>query len=51
MLVSPVIAGLVMSLIGSVLRKRDKNVVRIESFTYGFVFAFGMAAVRFFVAK
>jgi hypothetical protein len=51
LLVSPLIAGFVMSLIGSVLRKRDKNVVRIESFTYGFAFAFGMAAVRFFFAE
>lgn len=50
-LVSPVIAGVAMSLIGSTLRKRDKKVVQIESFGYGFAFAFGMAAVRFFFAK
>jgi hypothetical protein len=51
LLVSPVIAGLVMSLVGSMLRMRDKKVVRIESFGYGFTFAFGMAAVRFFFTK
>lgn len=51
LLVSPVITGFVMSLIGSILRKRDKRVARIESFGYGFVFAFGMAAVRFFFTK
>ena len=51
LLVSPVIAGLAMSLIGSVLRKGDKRVVQSESFGYGFAFAFGMAAVRFFFAK
>lgn len=50
-LVSPVIAGLVMSVIGSMLRKRDKRVVQIESFGCGFAFAFGMAAVRFFFTK
>ncbi len=51
LLVSPVIAGSVMSLIGSILRKRDKKAVQIESFGYGFAFAFGMAAVRFFFTK
>jgi uncharacterized membrane protein YeaQ/YmgE (transglycosylase-associated protein family) len=51
LLVSPVVAGAVMSLIGSTLRKRDKEVVQIESFGYGFVFAFGMAAVRFCFVK
>jgi hypothetical protein len=51
LLISPVIAGVVMSVIGSILRDRDKKVVRIESFGYGFVFAFGMSVVRFFVAK
>ncbi len=39
-----------MSLIGSTLRNRDKRVVQIESFGYGFAFAFGMALVRFFFA-
>jgi len=51
LLVSPAIAGVVMSVIGSILRERDKKVVRIESFGYGFAFAFGMAVVRFFFAK
>jgi hypothetical protein len=50
-LVNPLIAGVVMSLIGSMLRKRDKRVVQIESFGYGFAFAFGMAVLRFFFAK
>jgi len=49
LLVSPLVAGVVMSLIGSALRKRDKKVVQIESFGYGFAFAFGMAVVRFFL--
>jgi len=51
LLVNPVIAGVVMSSIGSMLRKRDKRVVQIESFGYGFAFAFGMALLRFFFAK
>jgi hypothetical protein len=47
-IVSPVLAGLGMSVVGSVQRKRNKKVMQIESFGYGFAFAFGMALVRFF---
>jgi len=51
-IISPVLAGLGMSLIGSIQRKRNKKVMRIESFGYGFAFALGMAVVRFlFVAR
>ena len=48
LVVSPVLAGLGMSLVGSFLRKRSKKGMQIESFWYGFAFAFGMAIVRFF---
>jgi hypothetical protein len=51
LLINPVIAGVVMSLIGFTLRKRDKRVVQIENFGYGFAFAFGMALLRFFFAR
>jgi hypothetical protein len=46
-IISPVLAGLGMSMVGSTLRKRNKKAMRIESFGYGFAFAFGMAVVRF----
>jgi|SRR5215467_2488063 len=49
--ISPVLAGLGMSLVGSTLRRRNKKAMQIESFGYGFAFAFGMAVVRFFFAK
>ena len=49
--ISPVLAGLGMSLVGSTLRKRNKKVMQIESFGYGFAFAFGMAVVRFFFTR
>jgi hypothetical protein len=49
--ISPVLAGLGMSLVGSALRKRNKNAGQIESFGYGFAFAFGMALVRFLFTK
>jgi hypothetical protein len=48
LLVSPIATGLVMSLIGSALRRRGKKVVQVESFGYGFAFALGMALIRFF---
>jgi uncharacterized membrane protein (DUF485 family) len=47
----PAIAGWVMSLIGSILRRHDRTTVRIESFTYGFAFAFGLQLVRFLFVK
>ena len=49
--VSPILAGLGMSLMGSALRKRNKKAMQIESFGYGFAFALGMALVRFFFTR
>ena len=51
LIVSPLITGLMMSATGSFLRKRNKRVTRIESFGYGFAFAFGVALIRFLWAK
>jgi len=48
LLVSPIITGLVMSFIGSTLSRQGKKVTQIESFGYGFAFAFGMALIRYF---
>jgi len=46
LVVSPALAGTALSLVGAILRSRDKTTTRIESFRYGFAFAFGIAAVR-----
>ena len=51
LLASPIITGLVMSLIGSILRRQGRKVVQIESFRCGFAFALGMALIRFFFAR
>lgn len=51
LVVSPILAGLGMAWIGSALRHRNKKPTQLESFTYGFAFALGMAVVRFFLAK
>jgi hypothetical protein len=45
--VTPVLAGLTMSALGWVRRKQGKTLVRLDRFSYGFVFAFAMALVRY----
>lgn len=51
LIASPLITGLMMWATGAILRRGDKKVPRLESFSYGFSFAFGMALVRFIFAK
>jgi len=51
LIASPFITGLVMSQIGHLLRRRGKRTIRIESFGYGFLFAFAMAVIRLAYAK
>lgn len=48
---TPLCSGLMMALIGARLRSRGKETLRIESFAYGFVFAFAMAVVRMGFSK
>ena len=47
LVVTPVSAGLFMSLVGVWLRRRGEDVVRLDRFAYGFLFAMAMALVRF----
>lgn len=47
LVLTPVAAGLVMEAIGSWRARREREVLRLESFAYGFCFAFGMAVVRY----
>lgn len=51
LLLSPLLTGAVLALIGAFLRSRDKTTTRIETFRYGFAFAFGMAVVRLLFAR
>ena len=51
LIITPVLSGLVMGWLGTWRRRHDKNTVRIESFAYGFCFAFAMAVVRFLGGK
>jgi hypothetical protein len=47
-IVSPLAAGGAMALLGRYLKKRDRPVVALESFGYGFAFAAAFGVVRFF---
>ena len=44
---SPAVAGLLMASVGAVLRRRGKVSIRLESFAFGFLFAFSLSLVRF----
>jgi len=47
LIVTPVIAGFVMSALGRFKKKRGREVIRLDKWQFGFVFAFFMALVRF----
>jgi len=47
LLISPILTGLVMAQMGLLRQRKNQKAVRIESFWYGFTFAFGIALVRF----
>jgi hypothetical protein len=45
--VTPVMASLAMAALGAWRAKRGQQIFRIDSFSYGYLFALGMALVRF----
>lgn len=47
LIIIPLLAGLTMSGIGWLRERQGKPVIRLDTFTYGFIFAFGMALVRY----
>ena len=51
LVISPVLAGLFMSLIGRIRKQQGKSLLRLDSFIYGFLFALPIAAVRFLYAN
>ncbi len=50
LLVAPVIAGVAMAIIGALRAKNGQEVLRIDRFGYGYLFALAMSAVRFVYA-
>lgn len=51
LVLTPILAGLIMSYLGARRRKREKQTIRLETFSYGFVFALAMAIIRFISGK
>lgn len=51
LVIAPVLAGLAMAAIGMIRARRGKVVTRLESFSYGFLLAFGIALVRFWYTE
>ncbi|MGA2048200.1 MAG: hypothetical protein ABSG96_10935 [Terracidiphilus sp.] len=51
LVISPIVTGLIMAQIGLVRRRNDKDVLRIESFGYGFTLALGAAIARFLFVR
>jgi len=47
LIVSPVLAGVGMSIVGWLRRRRGEPLIRLDTFPYAFSFAFGVALIRF----
>jgi hypothetical protein len=47
LLLTPIGAGLFMAVIGSWRSRKGQEVIRLDKFSYGFLFALAMASVRF----
>ena len=45
--ITPVVAGGVMGVFGAWRRRRNEELIRLDRFAYGFLFALAMALVRF----
>jgi hypothetical protein len=48
LIITPTLAGLAMAGIGKLRERKGQTTIRLDSFAYGFLFAFAMALVRFF---
>lgn len=51
LLVIPTLAGLAMAGMGALKSKMGKNLIRLDTFSFGFAFAFFMTLTRFLFAK
>lgn len=50
LILSPLVAGLVMMLLGHWRRQRRQPLIRLDRFGYGFLFALSIAVVRYLLA-
>jgi hypothetical protein len=44
---TPIIAGIAMAALGAWRRRRDQDIIRLDKFAFGYLFALAMAIVRF----
>ena len=44
---TPIVAGILMSYMGYVRKRNGKDIIRLDSFLYGFIFAFFMGLIRY----
>jgi hypothetical protein len=51
LVIMPVLGGAVMSGIGFLRRRRGEELIRLDSFAYGAIFAFAMALTRFLFTR
>ncbi len=51
LIITPLLAGLLMSAIGNLRERKGKAIIRLDTFSFGFIFAFGMAVVRLVYTK
>jgi uncharacterized membrane protein YqjE len=51
LVVTPILAGVAICQVGAWRLRREQELVRLDRFAYGYVFALAMALVRFFMAK
>ena len=47
LIITPVLTGLAMGQLGRLRERQGKTIIRLDSFVYGFLFAFAMALIRF----
>jgi hypothetical protein len=50
LVISPIAVGILMAIRGGWLKRNEKEPIRIDSFFYGFLFAFVFASVRYWRA-
>ncbi len=50
-LATPLVAGALMAQLGAWRRRRGEELLRLDHFAYGFIFALAMSVVRFVFAK
>ena len=47
LMITPVLAGLIMAKFGRLKEKKGMDIIRLDKFGYGFIFAFTMTLTRF----